>query len=65
MIKDEKNPAFGVPISIGAKVKNSDLKPKLAGECWRKAPRFPIGGGGGIRTRVSLFDSQGFRDLAV
>jgi len=46
VIKNEKNPAFGVLLR-GTKVNNSDLKPKLAGEPSRRASQqrhFPTGG---------------------
>jgi hypothetical protein len=38
-----KNPAIDIP-HCRTKIKNSDFQPKKAGECWRKAPPFPIGG---------------------
>ena len=46
MIKNEKNPAFGVLLR-GTKVNNSYLKPKSAGEPSRRASQqrhFPTGG---------------------
>lgn len=66
-IKNEGSPLLAGPRSNGAKIKNSNLRLKSAGEAGRASQQrhFPIGGEGGIRTRETLARLRAFQARAL